>query len=172
MTSLATTVKRFANLFYSCPAQNPAHRPTKHPPRLYLPHRIAFRRNRCSAEEVRIIDNQKTTSRRKWKKVLMAHQRDLRAPELRCSAPWPSLIARPDHDEHNRKGNLTADGARVSAAPAALSKTRFTPPGTQRACSPPPAPASREDATRSLRQAPAGTMAQRAQAHWPASGAE
>src|SRR5690606_6327855 len=67
MTSLATTVKHFANLFSSCPAQNPAHRPTKHPPRFYLPHRIAFRRNRCSAEEGRIIDNQKTTSRRKWR---------------------------------------------------------------------------------------------------------
>src|SRR5690606_23472328 len=67
MTSLATTVKHFANLFSSCPAQNPAHRPTKHPPRFYLQHRIAFRRNRCSAEEGRIIDNQKTTSRRKWR---------------------------------------------------------------------------------------------------------
>src|SRR5690606_952167 len=108
MTSLATTVKHFANLFSSCPAQNPAHRPTKHPPRFYLQHRIAFRRNRCSAEEGRIIDNQKTTSRRKWKKVLMArcaliacvgdcqphpHDRD-----ARCF----TVLRSPTKDEHGR----------------------------------------------------------------------
>src|SRR5690606_6781402 len=107
MTSLATTVKHFANLFSSCPAQNPAHRPTKHPPRFYLQHRIAFRRNRCSAEEGRIIDNQKTTSRRKWKKVLMAHQRGLRAPEV-FDAPHPGPHLSPDLSMMSTTGKETS----------------------------------------------------------------
>ena len=62
MINYLIPVKHFVNLFYA-PAhrQDPIHRPTTSRFNLLNPaHR--FRRNRCSAEEVRIIDPAETTS--------------------------------------------------------------------------------------------------------------
>lgn len=69
MISFKLTVKHFVNLFYRRPAT-----PNKDPPNTHLTsqlhRRLHFRRNRCSAEEVRIIDTQSIPSRKITIKVL------------------------------------------------------------------------------------------------------
>ena len=72
MISYPTTVKHRVNLFYSNLSQTTEIRPTQHPTRLTPPTRRACRRNRRSAEEVRIIDTHKKTSRKKKAKLLMS----------------------------------------------------------------------------------------------------
>jgi hypothetical protein len=68
MISCPTTVKHRVNLFYHNPGQTPEIRSTQHPTRFIPQTRRAFRRNRRSAEEVRIIDTLKKTSRKKKRK--------------------------------------------------------------------------------------------------------
>ncbi|WP_297366121.1 hypothetical protein, partial [Thauera sp.] len=49
-------------IFFSTTRLNAEQRPPNHLLQTTLHRRLAFRRNRCSTKEVRIIDTQKTTS--------------------------------------------------------------------------------------------------------------
>ncbi|WP_345794615.1 hypothetical protein AAG895_05975 [Thauera sp. JM12B12] len=70
MISYPTTVKHLANLFLPPPRNKPETLTRTTPASLLPPPPPRLPKNRCSAEEVRIIDTQKTTSRKKKTKKI------------------------------------------------------------------------------------------------------